>query len=395
MARKVISMEQKLAAVFAAGFSSVPVTVLCAELGISRQTFYKYRRRWREEGPAGLVERSRAPKRSPQLMPAALEDEIVRLRKELPLDNGAQTIAYALAGQGRWDPVPSVSAIHRALRRRGMVVPEPSKRPRSAVKRFAWPRPNDAWQIDATRWALVDDTVVWIMDIIDDCSRLLVASQACTGPTSEAAWKAFTTGCARWGAPARVMSDNGTCFTARFSKLGGTAPFERDLAALGIRHILSSPGHPETCGKIERQHKTLKAWLARQDPARDLAELQKRLDGWTAFYNQRPHSSLDGTAPLDAWHSAPPARPGPPLAPDPASGLRLVEARGAIGWEGHIIGIGQAHAGETVLVTARGDDLAVFDATSGLIRRLTLDRTRHYQPTGRPRGRPKSQRPTV
>lgn len=388
-------MEQKLAAVFAAGFSQVPVTVLCAELGISRQTFYKYRRRWRSEGPAGLVERSRSPKRSPQLMPAGLEDEIVRLRKDLPLDNGAQSIAYALHRQARWDPVPSVSAIHRALRRRGMVVPEPSKRPRSAVKRFAWPRPNDAWQIDATRWALVDNTVVWVMDIIDDHSRLLVASQACTGPTSEAAWDAFTTGCGRWGVPAHVMSDNGTCFTARFSKVGGTAPFERDLAALGVRHILSSPSHPQTCGKIERQHKTLKTWLTRQEPASGLAQLQDQLDAWTGFYNQRPHHSLNGASPHETWHATAPAQPGPAIGPEPEAALRTVGASGTFGWDGHAIGLGQDRAGTTILVTSRGDDLAVFDPNGYLIRRLTLDRTRHYQPTGRPPGRPPRHRPTV
>src|SRR5436305_13955111 len=117
MARKVTAMETRLLAVFTAGLKSVSVSRLCAELGISRQTFYKYRRRFEEEGPVGLAERSRRPHRSPGMIPAVLEDEIVRLRKELPLDNGAQTIAYHLARAGL--PVPAVPTIHRALVRRG------------------------------------------------------------------------------------------------------------------------------------------------------------------------------------------------------------------------------------------------------------------------------------
>src|SRR4051794_1441449 len=149
MAQKVVSMETKLRAVFAAGEGGVPVSALCAELGISRQSFYKYKRRWDAHGPAGLVERSRRPRNSPRLISVELEDEIVRLRKTLPLDNGAQSIAYHLARAG-W-AVPDVRTIHRALVRRGMVLPQPQKRPRSAWRRFEWPRPNDAWQIDATR----------------------------------------------------------------------------------------------------------------------------------------------------------------------------------------------------------------------------------------------------
>ena len=93
-------MEAKLLAALNTQ-ASVSVTELCAQLGISRQTFYKYRRRFEREGPAGLIERSRRPRRSPQLMSVELEDEIVRLRKELPLDNGARTIAFHLARQNR------------------------------------------------------------------------------------------------------------------------------------------------------------------------------------------------------------------------------------------------------------------------------------------------------
>lgn len=168
MTRTGVSMEAKLLAVFSSGVP-LKVTALCQGLGISRQTLYKYRRRLAVEGPPGLVERSRRPHTSPTQVPLEIEDAIVRLRKELRIDCGAQAIAYHLARQGH--PAPSVATIHRILVRRGMVTPQPSKRPKSAWRRFEWPRPNDAWQIDATCWALADGQTVWIMDVLDDHSR--------------------------------------------------------------------------------------------------------------------------------------------------------------------------------------------------------------------------------
>lgn len=378
-------METKLRAVFAAGLAGISTTDLCAELEISRQTFYKYKRRWEAEGPAGLVERSRRPHRSPGLISAELEDEIVRLRKTLPLDHGAQAIAYHL-GRSGW-AVPAVSTIHRALVRRGLVIAAPQKRPRSAVRRFEWPRPNDAWQIDATRWALRSGREVWVMDVLDDHSRLVVAARACSGPTGDAAWDAFCDGTARHGVPAHVMSDNGVCFTGRLVS-GGEAAFERDLRALGVVHVRSSPGHPQTCGKIERFHQTLKRWLRKQPLARSHRQLQDQLDNFVAFYNHdRPHRALHGATPAERWHATERATARLAIPDVPHAGLYTVGANGIFGWgHHHRIGVGVEHAGQPVLVIARDDDIAVF-GHDGLLRRFQLDRTRNYQPTGKPAGR--------
>lgn len=381
-------METRLRAVLAADVAGVSVSELCRRLGISRDTFYRYRRRFQTEGPAGLAARSRRPKSSPGQIPAGLEDEIVRWRKQLHdlgVDHGAQTIFYHMAREGSGAP-PSVATIYRVLVRRGLVSPQPQKRPRSSYIRFEWPRPNDAWQIDATAWVLADGDKVWIMDLIDDHSRLVPMALACPGPTGAAAWEAFSTATSRYGLPAHVMSDNGICFTARFTS-GGENDFEADLRALGIGQILSSPGHPQTCGKLERFHQTLKTWLKSQPLPETIEQLQTQLDRFLDYYNQqRPHRALGGDTPLQRWQASPAAQPADPIPSSPRASLHQVDHSGICSWRTHTIGIGQQHQGQTVLIIARGDQLTVFGPT-GPIRTLTIDPTRRYQPTGKPRGR--------
>jgi len=383
MAQRVVSMEAKLLAVFSSGVP-LKVTALCRELEISRQTLYKYRRRFEAEGPAGLAERSRRPHSSPARVPAATEEAIVRLRKELTLECGAQTIAYHLARRG--EVAPSVATIHRVLVRRGMVTAQPEKRPKVAWRRFVWPRPNDAWQIDATAWALADGQTVWIMDVLDDHSRALVAARVDTGPTASAAWDAFTTAVARWGLPARVMSDNGSCFTGRLSR-NGEADFERMLRSLGVLQICSRPAHPQTCGKLERSHQTTKAWLRIQPAARSVGELQEQLDRWRDHYNHsRPHRALRGATPAEQWAASSPARPGPVINGPIRASIHTVNKGGHIGWSDFVVGIDSRLAGQRVLVTARDFTLSIY-GQHGLLRRLTIDTTRRYQGTGRPPGR--------
>jgi transposase InsO family protein len=384
MAQKVITMESKLLAVLSSGLS-LPVATVCRELGISRQTFYKYRRRWGAEGPAGLVERSRRPHRSPGQVPVELEAEIVRLRKALPLDNGAQTIAYHLERSG-W-AVPSVATIHRVLVRRGHVVAQPEKRPRSAWRRFEWPAPNSCWQIDATMWALADGREVWIMDVLDDHSRVLIAARVCHQATGPAAWDAFAHGAADWRLPAHVLSDNGVCFTGRLFS-GGEVDFERTLRTFGIHQIHSSIAHPQTCGKLERSHSTTKRWLALQGFAQDESELQQRLDQWRGFYNyERPHRALKGATPFERWSASPPARPGAPILEPADAQLRRVDPTGIAAWKHYKLGIGREWAGHNVLIIARDRHDLTVHGPNGLNRDITIDPNRCYQPNGRTPGR--------
>src|SRR5207244_7844260 len=170
--------------------------------GVSKSWDAKVVGRFRAGGYAGIQARSKAPKRIPHRTAGEVEDEIVRLRKELSdegLDAGAQTIHYHLLRHR--GGAPSVSTIWRVLRRRGFVTPQPHKRPRSSWIRFEAQLPNECWQSDVTHWVLADDTEVEIVNFIDDHSRLAVGARVLARATAPAVLRAFQEAGARWGFP--------------------------------------------------------------------------------------------------------------------------------------------------------------------------------------------------
>src|SRR5205823_1304282 len=159
---------------------------------------------------------------------------IVRLRKELHdagLDHGATTIQWHLGRRLGSATTPSVSTIHRILMRRGLVVPQAKKRPKSSWRRFEASAPNERWQIDAMDWVIATG-VVRVFNIIDDHSRLAVGSRAVPEATTQAAWDTFCDAAGVWGLPAGVLSDNGLCFSGKLR--GFEVFFEVNLRDAGI-----------------------------------------------------------------------------------------------------------------------------------------------------------------
>ncbi|MCB0957152.1 MAG: IS481 family transposase [Ilumatobacter sp.] len=392
-------MDVKLAAAIAGAVRSGEVAAFCRDNRISRQTFYKYRRRFKLEGADGLESRSRRPRTTPTAVSAAVEDAIVRARKELDdfgTDNGAWSIRQRLLDEAVID-VPSQATIWRVLKRRGMIVPEPKKRPRGSFRRFVFPRPNDCWQIDATHYPLADGTTVEIINVIDDHSRLCPASRAVDVCTTINAWEAIIEGGARWGLPARILSDNGTQFNQ--SRRNRQSQFELNARQAGIVSIASTPYHPQTCGKVERFHQTLKTWLDKQShrPA-TLAELQTLLDTFQDYYNtQRPHRSLHGHRPAAVWGAQPHAVPADtPI----TSTLHLrqqlkVNATGNIRVHRHnanwSINVGVDYAGLTLDVIINTIDCIIFRDRE-LVRSLTINPDTYHQASGRKTGGPKHPR---
>ena len=280
--------------------------------GVSKSWVGKLVGRFRSGGYAAIEPRSRAPKRIPHRTPPELKDEIVALRKELTdlgVDADAQTIAYHL-GLGH-QHVPSVSTIWRVLRRRGFVTPQPHKRPRSSWVRFEALLPNECWQSDVTHWRLAGGTEAEIVNFIDDHSRLAVAARVLGTATAPGVLQVFRQAGSRWGLPAALLTDNGCVYTTWHR--GGPNVMQTELLSLGIEYRHSRPYHPQTCGKVERFHQTMKSYLAKQPPATSISELQTQVDRFIAYYNEvRPHRARGRLTPRAAFEARDKARPSGP-----------------------------------------------------------------------------------
>ncbi len=360
--------------------------------GVSPRWVYELCRRFEAEGEAGLEPRSRRPKTSPHQTPEALESDIVELRKELSdlgLDAGAQTIAVHLRRRHPTEPLPATATIWRILTRRGFVTPQPHKRPRSSFVRFEADMPNERWQADITHWKLADGTEVEVLQVIDDHSRFLVASHARTIFKVADVVACFHEAAAAHGLPASLLTDNGAVFTAIPRK--GTCAIELETAALGIRYLHSRPYHPQTCGKVERIHQTLKQWLDKHQPAQSVEGLQAELDRFRSYYNDvRPHRAIDRRTPAEAFLARPKASPS--LPPVPIEGhVRVrrdkIDITGVITIRHnsrlHHIGLGRRLVGTRVLALVDGLRIRVITEDGALLRELTLDPSRDYQPHGR------------
>jgi transposase InsO family protein len=373
-----------------AGVKITNVSRWCRENGVDRRTFYRHKARIEAEG--SWQPRSRRPKTSPGATPAPVAAEIVRLRKELAPDNGADAIIAALgpvaAGQdwaGRGWRVPHRSTVNKILKREGLVRDEPRKRPRSSFRRFAYARPRDCYQVDATEVKLADGTPAVVFDVLDDCTRLLAACTAADAETGTAAVTAITAAAAACGAPGIVLCDNGSAFSGVPSR--GQGKFARAVAGLGTRLIHSSPYHPQTCGKVERHHQTLKNWLATRPAAATLDDLQALLDDYRAYYNTRRHHTAVKTTPRQAWDAAA-AHGGPGHLPrqDDATVHRLtVGANGSITMGARTtIHIGLPHAGTKVTAIRDNDHVTIYNRAGEPLGHLHLDHEKRYQGPLRP-----------
>ncbi|HWD07026.1 MAG TPA: DDE-type integrase/transposase/recombinase [Amycolatopsis sp.] len=355
------------------------------------RTFYRHRKRIEEEGQ--WQPRSRRPKTSPGATPAAIVELIVRLRGELAPDNGADNIRAALetlAARQDWAAagwrVPVRATINRILDRAGLLAKNPAKRPRSSWRRFSYARPRDCYQIDGTEHVLADGSKAVAIDVIDDCSRVWVASHVAAAETITAALAAMRAAIAEWGAPAMVLADNGSAFAHhnRAKDKTLTSEFSRTLAHdHHIRVIHSSPYHPQTCGKVERLHQTAAKLLHHYfpDPPATLAELQHRLDTVREHYNtRRRHGSLD-TTPQACWHAAPThGSPGDlPRQDDATVHLIHITTNGTATLGNHILSIGRRHADTTVTLLRNNGHVTAYTTDGDTIGTLTLDKTKRYQ----------------
>lgn len=363
-----------------------------ARFGVTRQWIYVLIRRYEVDGPGGLVPRSRAPKSLPVATVAAVRERTLALRRQLSVsgaDAGPETIAWHLQQEGL--RAPSTSTIRRILHAEGLVVPEPKKRPKSSYIRFEADLPNGCWQADITHWHLADGTRVEILDFLDDHSRYLLhirAAAAYSGPMVVAALQALIDD---HGTPASTLTDNGLVFTARLAgRKGGRNGFEKLLQAHHIQQKNGHPGHPQTQGKIERFHQTLKRWLRARPLPATMTELQALLDEFAHWYNhERPHRSVGRRTPATAYAALPKATPATTTEPEWRTRTDKIAAAGTVSlrYAGKLrhLGIGRAHAGQPILMLIHDQHVVTSHAETGeVLAEHHIDPDRDYQRPTRP-----------
>ena len=236
---------------------------------------------------------------------------------------------------------------------------------------------------------MADGTDVEILNILDDHSRLLVRSDVYRTLKGGHVVRSFHQGFELHGFPTSVLTDNAAVFTGA-PRGGGRCAIEIAFDALGVRSTHSTPNHPQTCGKVERLHQTEKKWLGAQEPARTLEELQGQLDRFRSYYNrERPHRALGRRTPQEAFEARPKAGPS-------SSGLVIPShfrvrkdrvdkiGRVTLRYDSrlHHIGLGRRHCGKRILILVADLEVRVITEDGELLRSLTLDPTRDYQPLG-------------
>jgi transposase InsO family protein len=352
--------------------------------GLSRQHIHRLLTRYHEDGLEAVDPRSRRPTSNPRAVSDEVIATVVLTRKQLVddgLDAGPVTLQWHLAQKGL--PVPSTSTIRRILHHHGLITAQPRKRPKSSYHRFQAEQPNECWQSDFTHWTLADGTDVEILNWLDDHSRYLLSCIAYRRVGGADVVATFTATAAQFGLPAATLTDNGSVYTSRFTH--GHNDFERLLASLGVTQKNGHPGHPQTQGKIERFHQTLKRWLAARPRPATIAELQNLLDAFRTIYNTaRAHRAHPGRlTPEQAYLARPKASP----TGEPHAKFRIrhdtVDQFGKLtlrhGSRLHHLGIGRTHAHTPALILVTTRTVTVISKTSyHVLSSHTIDPEKNY-----------------
>lgn len=377
-------MSRARVAVLKVVTKQLSVTAAAAEYGYSRRHLHRLLARYKEGGLDAVEPRSRRPKSNAAATSQAVRERVVELRLQLikdGLDAGPITIGWHLHNEGR--SVPAVSTIRRILHAAGLIEPEPRKRPRSSYLRFVAAQPNECWQSDFTHWQLADGTDVEILNWLDDHSRFLLGCTAHTPVTGDTVVDTFLAVADLHGLPASTLTDNGRVYTARFG--GGKNAFEYLIAVLGITQKNGRPSHPQTQGKIERFHQTLKRWLTAQPAADTLAELQAQLDRFRNIYNhERPHRELARRTPATTYTTLPKAVPAGDNQPGhyrlrydrvSTDGKMSIRRAGRM----HHLGIGAGRRGKRILAIADDTTITVIELHTGeILSTHNIDPNRSY-----------------
>ncbi|RYD99925.1 MAG: IS481 family transposase [Sphingobacteriales bacterium] len=308
----------------------VNFSALCARFGISRKTGYKWLERVITHGPAGLQDCSRRPCSTPLRTNQASEELVVAMRLKHPTWGGRK-IHRSLLNHGHIQ-VPTPSTITRILHRHGLIAQTASANS-TPWQRFEHAQPNDLWQIDFKGHFQTGQATCHPLTVLDDHSRYNIVLHACLNPDTTTVQAALETAFRRYGMPVRINADNGSPWGSPSQYQHGITKLTIWLIQLGIRISHSRPAHPQTNGKEERFHRTLKADVLHGRHFFNLQEVQDEFDRWRMIYNnERPHEAIGMATPVTRFRQSRLAYPEqlPEIVyPDED----LVET---VGWNGHV-----------------------------------------------------------
>lgn len=356
--KEVTAMEQKKKFIEAYRQKNTPFTNLCLEFGITPKTGYKYVKRFQELGILGLNEVSRRPKTSPLKTPERIEQIIVDVRRLHPSWSG-EKIARYLKNKG-YEKLPTEKTMNRIIKRHGFISIEESEK-HTPWHRFEHENPNDLWQMDFKGHFEIQHGRCHPLTVLDDHSRYSLLIKACENEREHTVKQALITTFLEYGLPLRMTMDNGAPWgssqTFRYTTLSVW------LIHLGIRVSYSRPRHPQTQGKLERFHRTLKTELLNRFSFSELKDAQDGFNWWRKIYNEeRPHGALGLDVPANRYkHSSNPyPEKLPTIEYENGMIVRRVQKYGVIGYRGNKYKIGYAFRGYPVGLKETLDD-GVYD----------------------------------
>jgi len=323
------------------------VRQLCHRFGISRKTGYKWLKRYREAKESGLRDRSRRPWQSPKRSGVEVEAKVLAVRDQNPAW-GARKIRTRLEMLGS-DEIPAGSTIHAILRRHQRVDLRESSKHRP-FQRFEREAPNQLWQMDFKgHFALASGQRCHPLGMVDDHSRFALCLQACRNQQGETVQQQLTAAFRRYGLPEAMLMDNGSPWGS--DQEHPYTPLTVWLLRLGVGVGHGRPWHPQTQGKQERFHRTLKAEVLTGPVFGDYTQVQARFDQWRQVYNhERPHQALGMAVPASRYQVSPRTFPEvlPTIEYGPGDVVRKVQDQGKISFQNRDFRVGRAFRGYPV-----------------------------------------------
>jgi transposase InsO family protein len=377
-------MSQRIEFCLLAAKAESNMSDICNRFKITRRTGYKWLSRYFEEGLSGLEDKSRRPLNFPNQTPLPIDRYVVGLRKNDP-EWGSKKLHKIILNhkeQGIYQhsTVPCKATITKILKRNGLVPSNRSKQSKG-FERFEYDYPNELWQMDYKGYfRLLNKEICYPLTITDDHSRYNICLKACENQKEMTVKQSLILVFRKYGLPYKILTDNGSPWGTTGTDLADGVRFystlEKWLIKLNIKLIHGRPYHPQTQGKEERFHRTLKQELINYEQFRDHVQCQQRFDMWREKYNCiRPHEAINFKTPAELY--SPSNKPYPektdPYQYNLSDIKRKVQDKGVISFKNKEIKVGKAFVSEYVaLRESKKDNIYEIYFCNQLLRTITL-----------------------